>query len=103
MAKEYNILGIDEARGCMLVRFTDGPKRHETEVPLPPHLSATPSDAEIADWVRRFWPHSQMEAQAAAAGLTAAGAVGKVVDITADVPAPADSVDRPPPPAGSPA
>ena len=72
MAKEYNILSIDEARGCMLVRFADGPKRHETEIPLPPHLSATPADAEIADWVRRFWPHSQMEAQAAAAGLTAA-------------------------------
>ncbi len=99
MAKEYNSLSIDEARGCMLVRFTAGPKRHETEVPLPPHLSAAPTDAEIADWVRRFWPHSQMEAQAAAAGLTAAGAVGKVVDITADVPAPADSVDglKPPP------
>ena len=95
MAKEYNILSVDEARGCMLVRFTDGPKEHETEVPLPSHLSATPSDAEIADWVRRFWPHSQMEAQAAVAGLTAAGAVGKVVEITADVPAPADSVDGP--------
>ncbi len=67
MAKEYNILGIDEARGCMLVRFTDGAKQHETEVPLPPHLSAAPTDAEIADWVRRFWPHSQMEAQGAAA------------------------------------
>lgn len=103
MAKEYNILGIDEARGCMLVRFTDGPKWHETEIPLPPHLSAAPIDAEIADWVRRFWPHSQMEAAAAAAGLTAAGAVGKVVDITADVPAPADSVDGPLPPTGSPA
>ncbi len=102
MAKEYNILGIDEARGCMLVRFTDGPKRHETEIPLPPHLSATPTDAEIADWVRRFWPHSQMEAQAAAAALTAVDAVGKVVDITADVPAPADSVGRSPP-TGSPA
>lgn len=103
MAKEYNILSIDAARGCMLVRFTDGPKRHETEIPLPPHLSATPADAEIADWVRRFWPHAQMEAQAAAAALTAAGAVGKVVDITADVPAPADSVDGPLPPTGSPA
>ncbi len=103
MAKEYNILSVDEARGCMLVRFTDGPKQHETEVPLPPHLSATPADAEIADWVRRFWPHSQMEAQGAAAGLAAAGAVGKVVDITAEVPDPADSIDRPPPPAGSPA
>ncbi len=103
MAKEYGILGIDEARGCMLVRFSDGAKQHETEIPLPPHLSATPTDAEIADWVRRFWPHSQMEAQAAAAGLAAAGAVGKVVDITADVPAPADSVDGPTAATGSPA
>ncbi len=103
MAKEYSILGIDAARGCMLVRFTDGPKRHETEIPLPPHLSAAPTDAEIADWARRFWPHSQMEAQVAATALTAANVVGKIVDITADVPAPADSVDRPPPPAGSPA
>ena len=103
MAKEYNILSVDEARGCMLVRFTDGPKQHETEVPLPPALSASPTDAEIASWVRRFWPHSQMEAKAAVASLTAAGAVGKVVDITADVPAPADSVDGPLAPAGSPA
>ena len=95
MAKEYNIVGIDETRGCMLVRFTDGAKQHETEIPLPPHLSAAPTDAEIADWVRRFWPHSQMEAEATAAALTAAGAVGKAVDITADVPAPADSVDGP--------
>ncbi len=103
MAKEYNILSVDEARGCMLVRFTDGPKQHETEVPLPPALSASPTVAEIASWVQRFWPHSQMEAQAAVASLTAAGAVGKVVDITADVPAPADSVDGPLPPTGSPA
>ncbi len=103
MAKEYSILGIDEARGCMLVRFTDGAKRHETEIPLPPHLSAAPADAEIADWVRRFWPHSQMEAQTVASKIAAVGAVGKVVDITAEVPAPADSVDRPPPPTGSPA
>jgi hypothetical protein len=102
VAKEYEILGIDAARGCMLVRFTDAPKQHETEIPLPPHLSATPTPAEIADWVRRFWPHSQMEAQAAVAGLTAAGAVGKIVDITADVPTPADSVDGPLPPTGSP-
>ena len=97
MAKEYAILNINEPRGCMLVRFTDGPKRHETEIPLPPHLSATPTDAEIADWVLRFWPHAQMEATLAAAALMAAGAVGKVVDITAAVPAPADSVDGPKP------
>ena len=97
MAKEYKIITVDEARGCMLVRFTDGAKRHETEIPLPPHLSATPTDAEIADWVRRFWPHAQMEAEGAADGLAAAGAVGKVVDITAEVPAPADAVDGPKP------
>ncbi len=92
MAKEFIVLSTDSARGCMLVRFTDGLASHETEVPLPPVLPAGSGDADAAEWIRRFWPHSQIEVQKNGPEAAVTAIVGKVIDVTSKIPTPRDSV-----------
>lgn len=88
MAKTYEILSVDEDRGCMLVKYDSGSKQHETEIPIPSVVSDPPTDKEIDEWVLRFWPHSQMEAASVAVKLVEHGVVNRSVDITNKVPLP---------------
>lgn len=92
MPKTYKILNMNEERGCMLVKYSDGAKTHETEIPVPPHLSAVFSEEEVTDWVLNFWPHSQMEAVTMVERLRASGIIDSTIDITSRVPTPRDAL-----------
>ena len=88
MPKTYKILNMDEERGCMLVKYSDGAKTHETEIPVPPYLSLSFSEEEVTDWVLNFWPHSQIEAVTMVERLRASGIIDSIIDITSKVPTP---------------
>ena len=90
MAKKFTILSIDGARGCMLVRFVDGAKQHETEIALPPSLPAGAGDAELSEWIAAFWPQAQMEGDTMKRHTVLVGAVDRAIDITKKVPLPAE-------------
>ena len=93
MAKTFEVLGVDGTRGVMLVKFSDGPRSHITEVPFPPNINVPDvDDADLEDWIIPFWPHSHMEAPTVSASL--ANKVGLKKTITLKVPNPSEARGR---------